>query len=360
MILFKPYGRLFLFAFVATSLNANLALALDELPPVVDTVTPVVETVTTPVIPEPTAPAVTETPVYNDLFPDLKVGSQFYIGTKYLKDTGLIQGYPDGTYKPLQLVNRAEALKVLNNAFEFQSMSNNERPIVNAQSIADAEQKFSGCLFPDLDKQAWYFSYVCTAFNNKVIAGYPDGTFKPEQNINRAEALKMLVLQSGLSTQTPTAENFDDVAVSDWFNDYARIANQKSFIVEDRSGNLTPALKMNRGEFGMMIYRTIKATRDGAEFGKATYYGGRFDGKTTASGETFSGNLPTAAHKTLPFGTIVKVTNLTNGKTVTVRINDRGPYVNGAIIDLSTVGFKEIASLSTGVVDVQMEILSTP
>ena len=65
----------------------------------------------------------------------------------------------------------------------------------------------------------------------------------------------------------------------------------------------------------------------------------------------------TAAHKTLPFGTKVKVTNVNNGKSVVVRINDRGPYVNGRVIDLSTAAFSSIESVNTGVTSVNIEIL---
>jgi rare lipoprotein A len=86
-----------------------------------------------------------------------------------------------------------------------------------------------------------------------------------------------------------------------------------------------------------------------AETCKASYYTG---GGTTASGERFDPNKLTAAHKTLPFGTKVKVKNRSNGKTVTVRINDRGPYITGRCIDLTPKAFKTIAPLSQGVVGV--------
>src|SRR5688572_14799873 len=69
--------------------------------------------------------------------------------------------------------------------------------------------------------------------------------------------------------------------------------------------------------------------------GKASFYADKFDGTITASGEKYRHNKLTAAHKTLPFGTKVRVTNLSNNKTVEVVINDRGPYVDGRIIDLS-------------------------
>ncbi|WP_036692507.1 septal ring lytic transglycosylase RlpA family protein [Pedobacter glucosidilyticus] len=83
--------------------------------------------------------------------------------------------------------------------------------------------------------------------------------------------------------------------------------------------------------------------------GKASYYADKFDGRKTASGEVFRNHKLTAAHKTLPFGTKVKVTNLNNGKTVKVRVNDRGPFVAGRIIDLSKQAAKKIAIDKVGV-----------
>ena len=71
------------------------------------------------------------------------------------------------------------------------------------------------------------------------------------------------------------------------------------------------------------------------ETGNASYYADKFEGRKTASGEVFRQNKMTAAHKTLPFGTRVKVINMSNGKRIKVRINDRGPFVQSRIIDLS-------------------------
>ena len=90
--------------------------------------------------------------------------------------------------------------------------------------------------------------------------------------------------------------------------------------------------------------------------GMASYYGGSWHGKKTANGEIFNENSLTAAHKTLPFGTKVKVTNLDNGKSVVVRINNRGPYSRGRIIDLSKAAFSKIASTSKGVTRVKLEV----
>ncbi|MBU3665892.1 MAG: septal ring lytic transglycosylase RlpA family protein [Chthoniobacterales bacterium] len=91
--------------------------------------------------------------------------------------------------------------------------------------------------------------------------------------------------------------------------------------------------------------------------GKASYYYGRWIGRLTANGETYRATDVTAAHKTLPFNTMVRVTNLKNGKSVIVRINNRGPYVKGRILDLSLVAAQKIEMTTAGVVPVKAEIL---
>lgn len=87
----------------------------------------------------------------------------------------------------------------------------------------------------------------------------------------------------------------------------------------------------------------------------ATYYGQEFAGHRTASGETFNPNALTAAHRTLPFGTRVRVTNSRNGRSVIVRINDRGPFVKGRAIDLSSAAAQAIGM--GGTADVHIEVI---
>lgn len=94
-----------------------------------------------------------------------------------------------------------------------------------------------------------------------------------------------------------------------------------------------------------------------SDTGQASYYGNEFHGRKTANGERFDQGKLTAAHRSLPFGTRVKVTNTQNGKTVVVRVNDRGPFVKGRIIDLSSSAFKSIASLNAGVVPVRIQVM---
>ncbi|WP_073507709.1 septal ring lytic transglycosylase RlpA family protein [Streptobacillus notomytis] len=91
--------------------------------------------------------------------------------------------------------------------------------------------------------------------------------------------------------------------------------------------------------------------------GIASYYGERWNGRKTANGEIFDTWKVSAAHKKLPFGTKVKVTNISNGKSVKVRINDRGPYIKGRVIDLSKAAFKEIENFEKGITKVKLEIV---
>lgn len=95
----------------------------------------------------------------------------------------------------------------------------------------------------------------------------------------------------------------------------------------------------------------------GTVSGVASYYADKFHGRKTASGEIFDQNKFTAAHRTYPFGTIVRVTNKANGKSVQVRINDRGPFVKGRIIDLSLAAAQAIDMVRSGTANVTVSVV---
>jgi len=96
----------------------------------------------------------------------------------------------------------------------------------------------------------------------------------------------------------------------------------------------------------------------GVMSGMASWYGPGFDGNYSASGEIFNANALTAAHPSLPFGTLVRVVNMDNGQSVVVRINDRGPYAEGRIIDMSAGAANMIGLVASGVAPVRLEVLS--
>lgn len=100
------------------------------------------------------------------------------------------------------------------------------------------------------------------------------------------------------------------------------------------------------------------AARGHTETGLASYYADKFQSRQTASGERFDQGKLTAAHRKLPFGTRVRVTHQKTGKTVVVRINDRGPFAKGRIIDLSSSAFRRIAHPNDGVAPVRIEVLN--
>ena len=127
-------------------------------------------------------------------------------------------------------------------------------------------------------------------------------------------------------------------------------------------------LRISKGFFRVLIFFTllecssVPAKSDSnwigyTESGKASYYAMKFQSKKTASGELYDKAKKTAAHKKLPFGTKVKVTNTKNNKSVIVKIYDRGPFVKDRIVDLSGSAFSSIANFDDGVINVKIEVI---
>ena len=105
--------------------------------------------------------------------------------------------------------------------------------------------------------------------------------------------------------------------------------------------------------FVLLLITSFSALGGECHTGSASWYGAHHHGRTTASGEPFDMNAMTTAHKTLPFGTMLEVENLTNGKSVEVRVNDRGPFIEGRVLDLSRAAMGRIGGIASGVVAVR-------
>ncbi len=116
------------------------------------------------------------------------------------------------------------------------------------------------------------------------------------------------------------------------------------------SGRVSAAPKQPAGEF--RVNQVLK--------GSASWYGPKFHGRPTASGEIFDMDDMTAAHKTLPLGTWVQVTNTANGRKVEVKVNDRGPFAGNRILDLSREAARRLDFIQAGVTDVEIRILTLP
>ena len=105
------------------------------------------------------------------------------------------------------------------------------------------------------------------------------------------------------------------------------------------------------------IYSFNKYNAEDAKTSFASFYHDKFNGRKTASGEIFSNSKMTAANRTLPFGTMLKVTNLRTGKSVVVEVNDRGPFHSSRALDLSKAAFNAIGNSARGTMPVEYEII---
>lgn len=289
-------------------------------------------------------------------FSDVEEGDPHYIAINYLRDKGLIQGYADNTFQSHKTVNRAEALKMLTLASGLFS----EEEFEDYERDDEAKRPFT-----DTPLKEWYTPYLISAKEAGVINGYPDESFRPNEEVNLAESLKMyLEALDKVDYENVEYTNLEQLIVVDtpadaWFTPYTKFALSEGLINLYADNTIDPTQKMSRGYLAEVIYRSLKA-EEGYKFGRASWYGSAVDGNLTASGETFDSTKFTAAHKYLPLGTYVEVTNLANGKSVEVKINDRGPYGHGRVIDLSSSAFSEIAWTGTGLIDVEFTITHLP
>jgi len=175
-------------------------------------------------------------PENNMVFTDVKPSSPNYEAIKYLKDNGISSGYKDGTFRPSQTVNRAEALKMLMLAFSEGSTNSN-----------------SSTTFKDVDKSAWFAKTIAEAVGRGIVTGYKDGTFKPEQTVNRAEYLKILLKSTNVEPSSTITKPYDDVALSDWFAPYAFLANKMNLLQPAKT--FRPGDGMTRAGVAETIYR---------------------------------------------------------------------------------------------------------
>lgn len=265
-------------------------------------------------------------------FDDVNAGNSNYLSIAYMHQQEIISGYEDNKFKPKQPVNRVEALKILLLTCG-----------IEGESIMEPDPLEITAPFSDTPADSWFINYVILGVDEKIINGYEDGTFKPDKEVNLAEALKMYLECLDIQEYPSGGEYlFADTPEDAWFTKYTSYANSKDILNVPPSNEINPNQSLTRGYLSEIIYRNIKSA-EGYDFGKATYYFG-LPGKS---------GYATTAHKTLPFGTIVEVTNLANGKTVKAEVTDRGPYVHGRVLDLSEEAFSELAPLSSGVINVQ-------
>ena len=158
---------------------------------------------------------------------------------QYLLDHLIISGYPDESFKPEQTINRAELMKIITEA---------------SGAIAN-EEDYNNC-FPDVTNQ-WFAVYVCYAKDQNWVQGYPDGNFKPENDINKVEALKMIINSQGMSIPGAVNETvFNDVDNSAWYAPFVKTAKDKG-LLEQTDDTYGVDELITRGEVSENIYRAL-------------------------------------------------------------------------------------------------------
>lgn len=153
---------------------------------------------------------------------------------KELYNKGIVGGYSDGTFGPNDPVTRAQILKMALLAFNH--------------DVTDANSEFS-----DVKTDAWYKDYVAYAKSHEIVSGYSDGTFKPDSNVDRAGAIKIILLAAGLDVGTSTTPNFSDVKSSDWFAVYTAYAKANGIIGGYGDGSYKGGQSITRAEVAKIL-----------------------------------------------------------------------------------------------------------
>lgn len=336
------------------------------------------------------------------IFSDIPQTSRSFIPANYLKEKGLSDGYSDGTFHPERMVSRAEALAMILKATGASDKSKSEdhtkdvnkanplqislpkASVITVQNLYTGEKTTFNNIttfkieadetgtttlkilkkrpkkpFRDVSEKDWFFDIVEEAKKQGIVKGVNGSLyFKPNESVNLAETLRMLFKSSGVSTELTEMPLPPDISPDAWYAKDIAHALSATIITQQENGAIFPPHeKLNRGELAMLLYRFLQ-TKNNISFGYASWYGDGLAKTKLTSGTDYAERSLTAAHKTLAFGSIVRVTNMANGKYVDVVINDRGPFVTGRIIDLSKSAFSALETPSAGIIGVQIQPLS--
>ena len=172
-------------------------------------------------------------------FSDVDPDDWYYEYVESLVDLGVVEGYDDGTFGPGDTLNRAQAAKIMVLAFA-------------GEGELDYDYDAG---FPDVDSDAWYAVYVNTAQKLGIVEGYEDGTFGPGDEVNRAAFAKMVVNAAGLETDTTDAPHFSDVDDSAWYYNYIETAYNNTVIDGYSDGTFKPADDVDRAAACKMVYQ---------------------------------------------------------------------------------------------------------
>lgn len=259
---------------------------------------------------------------------------------EYLKEQGLLEDYEEEMLEPENLITRGEALAFI--------LKINGPP----EPAPGIKQK----PFRDISPKHKFFDVVREGKRLGAVTGKDEGKyFRPSAPVTLAEALRMMFKATGTEIDTDVTSLPPGIPENAWFANDLAYAIKRGIILQQHNGAIFPPERvLKRGELALLIYRFLQ-TRDNISFGFASWYGDGLAKTKIPRGQEYKDRNLTAAHLAYPFGTILRVTNMSNGKYVDVVVNDSGPYVTGRIIDLSRTAFQSLASPGAGIISVKVE-----
>lgn len=279
----------------------------------------------------------------NLTFPDIDQQA-WYI--PYLKEAvvrKIITGYNDNTIKPNNEVSKAELFAILYR--------------ITPSTVLDTFTIDQNIKANDLDPNQWFYTSAMFAIQNEITSLNSEQNYNYDNKLNRADFIQAIYKYKNWLNKklNPTEEVIKEVKVIK----EVEVETEEQTTENEEVNEGTQEEQKKPTEENNKTISSSSDSEDISNFnetGIASYYSSNLTGAKTASGEIFDAEELVAAHKTLPFGTIVKVTNPENDKWVKVRIIDRGPYIDGRVIDLSPTAFESLASLSAGLVKVVLTI----
>lgn len=294
---------------------------------------------------------------YADLsFDDIESNAWYIPFLKEAVVRKIITGYDDNTIRPNQSVNKAELYTIL-----YRLTPSDLQVINSEESLAD-----------DIASGFWYYEPLQFAIDNQLLTTDDDNLINPFKELTRANVAHFVYEYSvWLNERIIGDESEQTENVEEDSNEETQTEDSES--TETEESEATPPTmeeeteENTEEETNQEDSSSQTDTNDDGtlqvgftEEGIASYYGYSFDGRRTASGQLLDVEANMAAHKTLPFGSVVRITNPDTEKWVEVTIFDRGPFVEGRIIDLTPSSYEAIAPLSSGIVNVELEVISLP
>lgn len=211
--------------------------------------------------------------VANAAFPDVGENNPHSAAIDSLVAQGILKGYEDGSFKPDQNVTRAEAVKIA-----LMGMG-----IANEETAKTMGAELPALTFSDVSNTDWFYDYLKVAVSKGIVKGYEDGTYKPSQTVNRAEAMKLVLVaasasgtvSSVLTIPVPSENAFVDTPYDSWFGGLATYAKKYNVEPAQTDGKWHPEENMSRAKISEMVYRMQAVKNNQAAFDESTNWATR-------------------------------------------------------------------------------------